>query len=101
MTLNIEFTAQGEAWIASQAEQHGLPAAEIVRRVIDERALSEGVPATIDARTAAAIAYLDRRIAEASAATPEENRKAQEEYEELKRNLNANRAATDDHPVFP
>ena len=55
----------------------------------------------IDAKNAAAIAYLDRRLKEEATDDPEEIRKSEEEYEELKRNLNANRAATGERLVFP
>ena len=55
----------------------------------------------IDAKAAAAIAFLDARIAEGIAADPDMRRLAEEELEEFKRNMNANRTATGEHPVYP
>ncbi|HLK60592.1 MAG TPA: hypothetical protein VKU00_28780 [Chthonomonadaceae bacterium] len=111
MTLTIELTPQEEAWINAQTRQHGLSPAEIVRQLMDERipglngthtAPSETKPIIeLDAKQRAAIAYLDARIKEGENATPEEVRQATEEFEELKRNLNANRAATGERLVFP
>jgi hypothetical protein len=108
MTLNIEFTPQEEAWLHDQAAQQGIPPAEIIRRLVDEH-LPEPVQTVvpelnaplIDAKNATAIAYLDRRIQEEATDDPEAIRQAEEEVEELKRNLNANRAATGERLVFP
>ncbi len=109
MTLNIDFTPQESAWLNAQAQQQGVPPAEIIRQLVDERipgmngthaGPTETKP-VISAKSAAAIAYLDVRIAEGENATPEEVRQATEEFEELKRNLNANRAATGERRVFP
>jgi hypothetical protein len=55
----------------------------------------------IDAKTAAAVAFLDSRIAEGIAADPDTKRQAEEELEEFKRNMNANRAATGERLVYP
>ena len=54
---------------------------------------------TIDAENAAAIALLNQWIAEDASGDPEEIRKADEEVSELRRNLNANRAATGERLV--
>ncbi len=55
----------------------------------------------IDAENAAALTLLKSWLAEAATDDPEEIRKSEEEYDELKRNLNANRALTGERPVFP
>ena len=55
----------------------------------------------IDAENAAAIALLDFWLQQDATDDPEEIRKADEEFEELRRNLNANRAATGERLVFP
>jgi hypothetical protein len=96
MTLNIDLTPQEEAWLNAQAVRQGLPPTEIVRRLLGERLPEPSAPggAAVDARSAAAIAYLDRKLKEDATDDPEEIRRAEEELEELKRNLNANRAAT-------
>jgi len=52
------------------------------------------------ARSAAAIAFLDRKLKEDATEDPEEIRKSEEEFEEIKRNLNANRDATGERRVF-
>jgi hypothetical protein len=109
MTLNIDFTPQETDWINAQAKQQGVPPTEIIRQLVDERILGmkgthTGTTETkpvLSAKSAAAIAYLDARIAEGQNATPEEVRQATEEFEELKRNLNANRAATGERLIFP
>lgn len=53
----------------------------------------------IDAENAAAIAWLEQRMAEDATDDPEEIRKADEEVADLRRNLNANRAATGERLV--
>jgi hypothetical protein len=55
----------------------------------------------IDAKNAAAIAYLDRKLQEEATDDPEEIRRAEEELSEFKRNMNANRAATGERLVYP
>jgi hypothetical protein len=104
MTLQLELPPQIEAWLAAEAQQSGLSPGDVALRVIEERAAT--LPArtvtpapAIDAKNAAAIAWLDKRIAEEASDDPEEIRKADEEVAELKRNLNANRAATGERLV--
>ena len=53
----------------------------------------------IDAENAAAIAWLEQRMADDATDDPEEIRQADEEVAELRRNLNANRAATGERLV--
>lgn len=53
----------------------------------------------IDAENSAAIAMFNQWIAEDATDDPEEIRKADEEVAELRRNLNANRAATGERLV--
>ena len=55
----------------------------------------------IDAENAAAIALLEFWLQEDATDDPEEIRKSEEEYNELKSNLNANRAATGERLIFP
>ncbi len=108
MTLTIELDVQEEAWLADQAAQQGLEPTDIVKRLIDNH-LSGGapspettqIPPEIDAKNAAAIAMLQSWIDEDATDDPEAIRQAEEELEELKRNLNANRAATGERLVFP
>ena len=53
----------------------------------------------VDAENAAAIAMFNQWIADEATDDPEEIRKADEEVAELRRNLNANRAATGERLV--
>lgn len=101
MTLNIELTPQSEAWLDAEAKSRGLKPADIIRRLIEEHAVYDSDHTThanrektpIDAENAAAIALLSQWIAEDATEDQEEIRKADEEVAELRRNLNANRAA--------
>ena len=108
MILTIELSTQEEAWITARAEQEALPPSDVVKRLIDRHLLpdtleerSKEANTSIVARNAAAIAYLDARIKADATDDPAEIRKAEEELKELKRNLNANRAATGERLVFP
>ena len=101
MTLTIEFTPQEEAWLHDQATHYGLPPSEIVKRLVEERLPPAKTTSGIDPENAAAIALLDSWLEEDATDDPEQLRKAEKEFEELKRNLNANRAATGERLVFP
>src|SRR5579862_4973508 len=98
MTVNVEVDPREEAWLSAKAAEQGLPAAEIIKQLIDAQLPeapqeSETAP-HLDAKTLAAIAMLDAWIEEGKKASPEERRLAEEELAELKRNMNANREAT-------
>lgn len=67
----------------------------------DAPALPDEPKPTLAPKTAAAIAFLEARIAEGQAADPDTKRQAEEELEEFKRNMNANRAATDERLIYP
>lgn len=95
MTLTIEFAPQTEAWLSEQADRLGVPPAEVVKKLVDEQA-----SASTDEIPAAAVALLDRWFEEDATNDPDTLRKADEEYGQLKRSLNANRAATGERPVF-
>ncbi len=55
----------------------------------------------LDAKAKAAIAMLDTWIAEGQAADEVTRLEAEQELEEFKRNMNANRAVTGERPVYP
>jgi len=101
MTLTIDLSPQTEAWIFNAAQHRGVPPAEFVRRMLDERAVSDAPAPVIDAKNAEAIAWLKQRLADEATDDPEEIRKSEEDFAELKRNLNANRAATGERLTFP
>lgn len=109
MTVTIELNPIEEAWLNAQTQQQGLTPAEIIKNLVDERipalngrdAVPEENASVIDAKNAAAIALLDSWLKEDATDDPDEIRKSEEEFEDLKRNLNANRAATGERLVFP
>ena len=110
MTLSIDFTPQETAWLDAQAQQQGLPPAEIVKRLIDAQVAvpsAQAVPTptkpmpALDARQMAAIALLNSYLETEATDDPEELRQAEEELAEFKRNMNANREATGERLVYP
>ena len=109
MTVTIDFSPQEEAWLNDQALQQGVLPAELIKKMVDERMPdvsripeeSEKPTAVIDDRSKAAIALLQSWMEQDATDDPAEIRKAEQDLEELKRNLNANRAATGERPVFP
>jgi len=105
MTLNVDFTPQSEAWIKAEAHKRGVPPAEVIRSVIEERAAedsgSRNSPANVTAKNAAAIAMFDKWIAEDATDDPEELRKADQEVEELMQSLNRNRVESGERSLFP
>ncbi|MBR8832973.1 MAG: hypothetical protein DSM106950_02735 [Stigonema ocellatum SAG 48.90 = DSM 106950] len=66
----------------------------------EELAPSQPIPA-LDEKAKAAIALLDTWIAEGKAADEKTQKEADQQVEEFKRNMNANRAATGERPVYP
>ena len=103
MTLHIDFPPQTEDWINAEARQRGLLPVDVVRRVVAERVATSSNYSTpaITAENAAAIAYLDNKLKNDATDDVDEIRRANEEFEELMRNLNANRTATGERSVFP
>ena len=82
---------------------------EVVRRIVEDRlntaAGDQGTPdrdgSAISPRNAIAPKYFEARMKGEATTNPEEVRRANEEYEDLKRNLNSNRAATGERLLFP
>ena len=108
MTLNLDITHREEVWLRDQAAQLGLPPDEIVKQLIEAQMSSTATPKgteqtlpLLDAKTIAAIALLDSWIEEGASADEGTKRQAEEEVEELKRNLNANRTALGERTAFP
>jgi hypothetical protein len=108
VTVTIDFTAQEEDWLNAQTLQQGISPAEVIKKLVDQHlpavngthAVSEGKTPVISDKSAAAIAFLDRKLKEEATDDPEEIHKSEEEFEELKRNLNSNRDATGERRVF-
>ena len=67
----------------------------------EEPAGSEPASPALDDKAKAALALLDSWIAEGKAADETTRREADREVEDFKRNMNANRAATGERPVYP
>ena len=102
MTLTINLTPAEEARLAAAARQEGLDPSELVRRLVTERLPpASNVQPEIDAENAAAIALLQSWLEKEATDDPEEIREAEKELEALKKNLNANRAATEERLLFP
>jgi hypothetical protein len=108
MTVTIDFTPEEEAWLNAQTQRQGLSPAEVIKKLVDQHipalngthAVPEEKAPVISARSAAAIAFLEHKLKEEATDDPEEVRKSEEEFEELKRDLNANRDATGERHVF-
>ena len=103
MTLSIDFTPAQEARLAAVARHQGLAPQDVVRKLVIEHLpeLSQPAEPGIDAENAAAIAMLQSWLEEDATDDPEEIRKATEEFEKFKRNMNANRVATGERLFFP
>jgi hypothetical protein len=106
MQVTIELTPQQGEHLQQTAQAEGLDLATLVQRLVTEHVPTtpasppDSSSSTISEKNKAAIAMLQSWIAEGLTADPEEVRQAEAEVEELKRNLNANRAATGERPVF-
>jgi hypothetical protein len=108
MTVTIDFTPEEEAWLNAQTQRQGLSPAEVIKKLVDQHIpapngthdVPEETTLGIEAKNAAAIALLDSWIIEGANADLETKRQAEQELEEFKRNMNANRAATGERRVF-
>jgi hypothetical protein len=67
----------------------------------NERPTREGPAPVLDEKAEAALDLLDGWIAEGRAADEKTRLEADRELGEFKRNMNANRAATGERPVYP
>lgn len=112
MRLTIELTPQQGALLAAAARRRGIDDSILARQIVADHLPdleahippadgSEAAAAVPDAENLAAIALLESWMEQDATDDPEEIRKVDEEYAELKRNLNANRAATGERLVFP
>ena len=112
MRLTIELTPQQGAALSAAAGRKGVEYSELARQIVTihlpELEAQIPPPQTIqrpasgpDAENLAAIALLQSWMVQDATDDPEEIRRADDEFDELRRNLNANRAATGERPVFP
>lgn len=95
MTLTIELTPEQEARLECAARVQGKPTAEIVRELI------EGLPPRTQTPAERTQALFDRWAEEDATDDPEEIARREQEFEEFKANMNANRAAEGRPPVYP
>jgi hypothetical protein len=94
MTLTIKLTPDEEARLSVVAKQSGLDVAECARRL-----LIDHIPPIPPGQ--ATLELLRAWREEEATGDPEEIRAAEEELQELKDALDANRAAVGARPLFP
>jgi hypothetical protein len=98
VTLTIELDPDEEARLAAAASQKGLRPAELARKLVIEH-LPPATPIPEEADpTLVLFAQWDREDAEM---TPEEVEAAGREFEEFKRNINAERVRGGERLIFP
>ncbi len=103
MTVTLELTPAEEARLAEAVRLTGLPPDEAAHSVLAEHlppSHTEVAEGRLQPRGTAA-ALLRRWREEDATDDPDEIRRAEKELAELKRNLNANRAATGERLLFP
>lgn len=99
MTLTFDLTPTEEAQITAVAQSTGLTPAEAARKLLTQNLLPIENEGTL--RNASSIALLRSWLTEEATDDPDEIRQAQEELDEFKRNINANRAATGERLIYP
>jgi hypothetical protein len=102
MTLILDLSHEDEMRLEELARQRGMaPAEAALQLVVDHLPPVADGNSRIDGENAAAIAFLRRRIGEEASSDPREIANAEAEVEEMKRDLNANRAETGERLLFP
>src|SRR5687767_15320632 len=102
MTLTIELTPEDEAKLCSAARTRGMNPTELARKLVfDNLPVPPPTEGEEKGSEHPAIALLNRWIKEDATDDPEEIRRADEEVDELLRNLNENRLAAGERPLFP
>jgi hypothetical protein len=96
MTLTIDLTPEEERRVEEAARAKGIDVQALLKSVI------AGLPSPVSAEERAGRwdAIFAQWEKEDASLTPEELAQAQAEWEALKANMNANRAATGEEPVF-
>lgn len=97
MTVTIELTPAEEARLSVAARREGIAPAEAARKLVTEHLPTESES---EPRNTAA-ALLRGWLREEATDDPAQIQKAQEELDEFKRSINANRAATGERLPFP
>lgn len=109
MKLTIELSPAQEARLFAAARREGTDLPSLAQKLLTDHLPEIETDATktpkansaIGVENAAAIALLDSWLAQDATDDPEEIRQAEEEFEQFKSDMNANRAATGERLVFP
>lgn len=103
MTYNLDLTPEQMRRIQA-AEQRGIDVSGLIQGVIanlpEEPAVYPEQTVPVDEKRSA-ISYFQTRLLQAQNASPEELERADKDVAELMRNLNENRLATGERPLFP
>jgi hypothetical protein len=99
MTVTIDLTPAEEARLTEAARRTGLAPAEAARKLVTEHLPPEPTVKREVSGTAAAL--LRGWLRDEATDDPAQIQKAQEELDEFKRNINANRAATGERLPYP
>jgi hypothetical protein len=100
MSFFVDLTEQEEEQFKAYAKRNGTDASTLARKLIVDSMPLEPKEVVVDEENARAIAQLQTWLDEGARATDEERAEAEAELAEFKRNMNANRALTGDHPVY-
>lgn len=104
MSLTIELPPAVEQWLNDQARRQGKQPQEVAASLLEKEAQAhpsaEGQRSIPTTRNDSLLALLDRWDKEDETDDPEELDRRDREWEELKRNLNANRAPGE-RKLFP
>src|SRR5438034_11524310 len=94
MTITLDLAPDVKAGLEARARTEGKPLDEFLRDTLG------GLAASLGSQNAATLDMLDAWDAEDATADPEEMNRREAEWQELQKNLNANRAATSERPLF-
>jgi hypothetical protein len=99
--MQLDVSPQVEARLIAAAHQRGINVAALVEKLaVDYLPPTKSPIPVVDEENAAAIAMLEGFLAE-SPTDPEEQRQAEAEFEEFKKNLDVNRITAGERPLFP
>ena len=102
MTLTLHLNPAEEARLSTAARDNGLDPDRFARKLLIEHLPAAPCDARgIDPENAAAIALLRAWLQEEATDDPEVIASAQKDLDEFKQNLNANRLAGGERPLFP
>jgi len=100
MTITIDFGPQVEAQLLAIAKQNGIAPAEVVKKLVTGDLPSIQLESGISQRNMAAIALLQSWRHQDATDDPELIRQAEQELNEFKCNINANREISGERPVY-